>query len=117
MAFTVQLPDVGDPAGPDAIASLIAAVKELREQVTAQGGATPAAGSITTAMLADGAVTNAKLADGAVAGRKIASGVIPAAPTADTLSGATVTGRALLKATDAAAARTAIGAAAQATGA
>lgn len=112
MAFTVQLPDVGDPAGPDAIASLIAAVKELREQVTAQGGATPAAGSITTAMLADGAVTNAKLA-----GRKIASGVIPAAPTADTLSGATVTGRALLKATDAAAARTAIGAAAQATGA
>ena len=35
---------------------------------------------------------------------------VPAAPTADTLSGATATGKAVLKAADAAAARTAIGA-------
>jgi hypothetical protein len=35
---------------------------------------------------------------------------IPAAPTADTLSGATTVGKSVLKATDAAAARTAIGA-------
>lgn len=62
--------------------------------------ATPAAGSVTTAMLADGAVTS----------EKVAAGVIPAAPTADTLSGATDTGKAVLKAKDAATARTAIGA-------
>ena len=35
---------------------------------------------------------------------------VPSAPTADTLSGATTTGKAVLKATDAAAARSAIGA-------
>lgn len=96
-----------------------------------QLAALSAAGAIATANLADGAVTSAKIgasavgsgkigvnavgtsniADGAVTAAKIASGVIPAAPTVDNLSGATATGRAVMKATDAAAARTAIGAA------
>ncbi|PJM72340.1 hypothetical protein CS006_10410 [Bifidobacterium primatium] len=74
---------------------------------------TPADGSITSAMLAAGAVNTAAIGDGQVTAAKLAKGVIPtvpAAPTADTLSGATATGRAVLKATDAAAARTAIGA-------
>ncbi|MBW3088823.1 hypothetical protein KIH77_08825 [Bifidobacterium sp. 82T24] len=50
---------------------------------------------------------------GGITKDKLAAGVIPtvpASPTADTLSGATATGKAVLKATDAAAARTAIGA-------
>lgn len=99
-----------------------------------QLAALSAAGAIATANLADGAVTSAKIgasavgsgkiganavgtsniANGAVTAAKIASGVIPAAPTVDNLSGATATGRAVMKATDAEAARTAIGAAAAA---
>lgn len=63
---------------------------------------TPAEGSITNAMLAGG-ITADKLAKGVIP-------TVPAAPTADTLSGATATGRAVLKAADASAARTAIGA-------
>lgn len=47
--------------------------------------------------------------ESAVAGKADKSD-IPAAPTADTLSGATATGKAVLKAADAAAARSAIGA-------
>lgn len=58
---------------------------------------------------ADGSVTNAMLAGGITAD-KLASGVIPATPTADTLSGATDTGKAVLKAASAEAARGAIGA-------
>ncbi|NEG96008.1 hypothetical protein GFD17_04380 [Bifidobacterium sp. SMB2] len=64
-------------------------------------------------MLAAGAVNTAAIGDGQVTAAKLAKGVIPtvpAAPTADTLSGATATGKAVLKAADAAAARTAIGA-------
>lgn len=71
-----------------------------------------AGGSTTPTLPADGSITNAMLAGGITAD-KLAKGVIPtipAAPTADTLSGATTTGKAVLKATDAAAARTAIGA-------
>lgn len=118
--FTVALPDVGDPVGPDAIASLIAAVNELREQVGNQSG-TPAPGSITADMLAAnavtgdkiaaGAVTSAKIATGAVTAAKIAGGVIHATPTADTLAGATAVGRSLMKAASADAARDAINAA------
>lgn len=66
------------------------------------GSAVPAEGSITNAMLAGG-ITKDKLAAGVIP-------VVPAAPTADTLSGATDTGKSVMKAKDAAAARTAIGA-------
>ncbi|NEG71018.1 hypothetical protein GFD24_02000 [Bifidobacterium ramosum] len=65
-------------------------------------GGAPAAGSVTNAMLAGG-ITADKLAKGVIP-------AVPTAPTADTLTGVTVTGRAVMKATDAAAARTAIGA-------
>lgn len=89
------------------------------------GPSAPAEGSVTTAQLAAGAVTPAKLSGydpatghGMVPRVKadgsgfdlVALPAVPAAPTADTLTGATATGRALLKATDAATARTAIGA-------
>ena len=66
------------------------------------GGGTPAEGSITNAMLAGG-ITADKLAAGVIP-------TVPAAPTDDTLSGATDTGKKVMKAADAAAARTAIGA-------
>lgn len=66
-----------------------------------KGATAPAAGSITNAMLAGG-ITKDKLAADVVP-------TVPAAPTADTLSGATEVGRSVLKAADAAAARTAIG--------
>lgn len=108
--FTVQLPTVGDPVGPDAIASLIAAVNELRMMIGTQSG-TPAPGSITAAMLAANAVTTDKIANGAVTAAKVAAGVIPATPTVDTLAGATAVGRSLMKAASADAARNAINAA------
>lgn len=74
-------------------------VDDAGNPVDINAPAVPAAGSVTNAMLAGGITVD-----------KLAAGVIPATPTADTLSGATGTGKAVLKAADAAAARTAIGA-------
>lgn len=74
---------------------------------------TPFSGGTGSAPIQDGSVTTAKLADGAVTAEKLAEGVVPevpAAPTADTIEGATDTGRSLMKAESAEAARTAIGA-------
>nr|UVY44290.1 MAG: hypothetical protein [Bacteriophage sp.] len=84
-----------------------------------QLAALSAAGGIGTGNIADGAVTSAKIGASAVGAGKIGSHAVAAAniadgviPTADTLSGATTVGKTVMKATDAAAARTAIGAAA-----
>lgn len=64
----------------------------------------PSGGSDT---VEDGSITADKLASKAVTADKIADGVIP---TVDTLSGATDTGKSLMKAASAGAARAAIGA-------
>lgn len=94
-----------------------------------QVAALSAPGGIGTGNIADGAVTSAKIGASAVGAGKIGSNAVATAniqdkavtaakiagnviPTADTLSGATTTGKAVMKATDASAARTAIGAAA-----
>ena len=77
-------------------------VEEVYADNLPKGGGTPAAGSITNAMLAGG-ITKDKLASGVIP-------TVPAAPTAATLSGATAVGRSVMQASDAAAARTAIGA-------
>lgn len=99
--------------------------------IESQLAALSAAGGIGTGNIADGAVTSAKIGasavgagkigsnavaaesikNGAVTADKLADGVIP---TADTLSGATATGKEVMKAASAEAARTAIGAAAAA---
>ena len=87
--------------------------------IESQLAALSAAGGIGTSNIADGAVTSAKIGASAVGAGKIGSKAVTAAniadnviPTADTLSGATTTGKAVMKAANEAAARTAIGAAA-----
>ncbi|KFI97818.1 head fiber protein [Bifidobacterium stellenboschense] len=56
------------------------------------GGSTPAAGSITSDMLAAGAVNTAAIADGAVTAAKLAKGVVPAAYTLPAATGAALGG-------------------------
>nr|UWI39375.1 MAG: hypothetical protein [Bacteriophage sp.] len=78
-----------------------------------------AEGAIGTGNIADGAVTSAKIGASAVGAGKIGPKAVATEniadkviPTADTLLGATATGKSVMKAANAAEARTAIGAAA-----
>lgn len=101
------MPRVGD-AGRDLIAAdSIADAQALLGTNPENAGRIPEG-----ALTASDPVTATRLESGAIAiGLKAgAIPTVPAAPTADTLGGATDTGRAVLKATDAAAARKAIGA-------
>lgn len=98
------MPRVGD-AGRDLIAAdTIADAQALLGTSPENAGKIPEG-----ALTASAPVTATRLETGAIA-IGLQAGAIPEAPTADTLGGATDTGRAVLKATDAAAARTAIGA-------
>lgn len=79
------------------------------------GGSTPATGSVTPAALSGydpgtGHSMVPRVKSDGSGFDFVALPFVPAAPTADTLTGATDTGRAVLKAANAAAARTAIGA-------
>ena len=83
------------------------------QQTTIPTGALVPGAGIDLARDADTGVITASVKAKGVTADMLADGVVttvPAAPTADTLSGATDTGKSVLKAKDAATARTAIGA-------